>query len=302
MEVFYIGANLLAIKHCEQELTDDEQKRRSNLISKGEVDFRSAIISLIQTQAYMFTYSIERNISDTMKSFSDIDSEIRDIDKQSKNIRQILSKTKMLSINAAIEAAHAGNTGKGFGVVADEIGVLANQTQTCTDEVEKISHAFSTTSRMSFKTLEDLVKSLQSFFSANESVDSCMKGLKQIEENGFILTTIAKRLENHADFMRNLIKNAGKSKVISNHHTCAFGKWYDMNTAKYRHLNGFSEMYATHEHFHNTAIEFNENLDLDSLTKLVVYSSEILSKFIILTNSFKDDIKLNNTYFTNDAV
>ena len=275
----------------------DEIHRRETLIIKGDRDLRGAIANLVQAQSMMFAYATERNIAESIQHFEKLEIEIRNIGKESANIKQILLKTRILSINASVEAARVGNAGKGFGIVASEIGSLSNQTEVCTDEVDMISRRLFEQARVSNATMDKLKRGMNGF--AGASGDMMMDTLKlvTIEENGFILTLLAKRLENHADFMRNLIKNAGGTTKLSDHHTCAFGKWYDQNEKKYRHIRGYKEIYETHKKFHTTAIEFNKSIEIDALTKLVTLSSEILSEFITLAGSFRAEMQQNHSYF-----
>ena len=105
---------------------------------------------------------------EVMTSMKDINNQInltnnsvKDIAEASSSITAIATQTHLLSLNASIEAARAGEYGKGFSVVATEIGTLANQSKEAAATINKIVETLVAESAKSVETIETLSVSVK---------------------------------------------------------------------------------------------------------------------------------------------
>lgn len=103
-----------------------------------------------------------------------------------------------------------------------------------------------------------------------------------VHDDGTNIANLSLRLIDHANFLRDTIKNAGKGITVSDHHSCAFGKWYDSCRKQYADVPEFIAIDKPHEIVHIAAQRVINNCNLENVELLVRSSRAILTSFIKL--------------------
>uniref|UniRef100_UPI003F58D598 methyl-accepting chemotaxis protein n=1 Tax=Pseudomonas aestiva TaxID=3136739 RepID=UPI003F58D598 len=152
--------------------------------------------------------ALAQNVASTSEQIQALSSRAQDINAVVEVIRAIAEQTNLLALNAAIEAARAGEQGRGFAVVADEVRALAHRTQQSTREIEQMIGAIQNDSSQAVKAMAESQQLAGESTSvaqlANVSLEQIAESISQINDRNAVIATAA---EEQAQVAREIDRN-----------------------------------------------------------------------------------------------
>ncbi|MCJ8337347.1 MAG: methyl-accepting chemotaxis protein [Pseudomonadales bacterium] len=122
---------------------------------------------------------LSQQLNNTMTVISRLELETRDINSILDVIKGIADQTNLLALNAAIEAARAGEQGRGFAVVADEVRSLAKSTQESASEIEQMISRLQSSANSSIQAMQEGSEQSSKLLSQSEKVTRALDQVQQ---------------------------------------------------------------------------------------------------------------------------
>ncbi|WP_425439372.1 methyl-accepting chemotaxis protein [Pseudomonas asturiensis] len=198
-----------AVEEVARNATSTSEASRNATASAG--DGRDLVLETVGAIERMST-----DVQETAELIGNLANESRDIGKVLDVIRGLADQTNLLALNAAIEAARAGEAGRGFAVVADEVRALAHRTQQSTSEIERMIGSIQGGTEQAVSSMRNSTERAESTLSiakgAGHALDTINAAVEEINERNLVIASAA---EEQAQVAREVDRNLVNIRDLS---------------------------------------------------------------------------------------
>ncbi len=178
-----------------------ENAQESTKVAENSVKIANAGVATVRRNIHGMD-SIREQIQETSKRIKRLGESSQEIGDIIELINDIADQTNILSLNAAIQAAMAGEAGRGFAVVADEVQRLAERSSNATKQIEALVKAIQTDTN-------------EAVISMEQSTAGVVKGAKMAEDAGDALAEIETVSNRLAELIESISSSAAQQSRVA---------------------------------------------------------------------------------------
>jgi methyl-accepting chemotaxis protein len=224
--------------------------KNASLIAVDGRDYINQVLSQFNLISETVTFANE--------SINNLGSRSTEIGNIVTDILEIASQTNLLSLNASIEAARAGENGKGFSIVAEEIGKLASNSAQYSKKIENLINNIQIETQKSIKTMENKLENISTqIFSIQESeraLQNIVTNVKENENNVEELYKVHLQIKNMTELVRDEINNI--SQNITDNAACS----EQLSASSFEENNSINKIAYDAEKLYNLSLELQKEI------------------------------------------